>query len=96
MSLILLLLPFAMFLCIEPGSQPAGVVVSGAAVDATISFAANADPAPAAVQFNVTDDDISQEPVEVYLLSLSTITSGVSVGEDTEIRITSDDGKNSG
>ena len=67
--------------------------MSGSDVDMAITFAANAQPVPAVVQFAITDDSVSQEPVEVYSYSLSTNTTGVSVGAPTEIRITSDDSK---
>lgn len=80
-------------LSLGPGNQPSGVVVSGSDVDEEVTFPAITPPSPATVQFDVTNDDIAREPNEVYSLSLSTTTTGVSVGDATTITITDDDGK---
>uniref|UniRef100_A0A1X7TCU3 Calx-beta domain-containing protein n=1 Tax=Amphimedon queenslandica TaxID=400682 RepID=A0A1X7TCU3_AMPQE len=76
-----------------PGSQPSSVVVSGADVSSTVTFAVVGSFTVPLPSFVITNDDAALEELESYSLSISnpSITQNVIAADSTDIDITDDD-----
>ena len=64
--------------------------MSGVTIDQTITFAANGALSQN-ITFTLTDDSVTDEPNEIYSLSLSNPSSQVTLGNPTSITIIDDD-----
>ena len=78
-----------------PGDQPSSVVVSGANVSSTVTFASGGSLTAPLPSFVITNDDVALEDVERYSLSISnpSVTQNVVAAGSTDIDITDDDSK---
>uniref|UniRef100_A0A1X7VF48 Calx-beta domain-containing protein n=1 Tax=Amphimedon queenslandica TaxID=400682 RepID=A0A1X7VF48_AMPQE len=85
--------PLSVLVSGGPGSQPSSVVVSGANVSSTVTFAANSSLTESLPSFVITNDDVALETVESYSLSISnpSVTQNVVAADSTGIAIRDDD-----
>ena len=77
-----------------PGSQPSTVNISGVYINETITFLAHGSQSQGLPSFTIINDTVALETIEQYDLSFSnpSITNNVTLGPDTTIEITDDDG----